>query len=40
MVKLIKATKAVPKENCCGKRVKRTNKKKIVYKKTIRRNSK
>ena len=36
MSKIIKAVKPVPKENCCGKRVKRTDKKKIVYKRTVK----
>jgi len=40
MAKVIKAVKPVPKESCCGKRVKKAGRKKIVYKKTIRRNSK
>jgi len=40
MAKIIKAVKPVPKENCCGKHVKKAQRKKIVYKKTIRRNSK
>ena len=40
MARTIKAIKPVPKENCCGKRVKKAERKKIVYKKTIRRNSK
>jgi hypothetical protein len=37
MVKVIKAVKPVPKENCCGKQIKRTERKPIVYKKTVRR---
>jgi len=39
MVKIIKATRPLPKDNdCnCGKQVKKTERKKIVYKKTIKR---
>ena len=40
MPKIIKAGKPVPKENCCGKRVRKSERKKINYKKVIRRNSK
>ena len=36
MTKIIKAVKPIPKENCCGKQVKKTERKPIVYKKTIR----
>jgi len=36
MPKTIKAVKSVPKENCCGKQVKKAERKKIVYKKTIK----
>jgi len=38
MVKIIKATKPLPKENdCgCGRQVKKTERKKIIYKKTIK----
>ena len=36
MVKTIKAVKPVPKENCCGKRVRKSERKKINYKKTVR----
>jgi len=39
-MKIIKAVKPIHKENCCGKRVKKTERKKINYKKVIRRNSK
>ena len=37
MAKTIKAIKSLPKENCCGKQVKKADRKKIVYKKTISR---
>ena len=37
---IIKGTKKVSKENCCGKRVRKAERKKINYKKVIRRNSK
>lgn len=36
MSKIIKAVKPELEENCCGKRVKKTEKRKIVYKKTIK----
>jgi len=36
MAKIIKAGKPIPKENCCGKAVKKAERKPIVYKKTIR----
>jgi hypothetical protein len=36
MTKIIKAVKPKVKENCCGRRIKRQNKRKIVYKKTIK----
>lgn len=39
MVRMIKGTKSLPKEkDCgCGKTIKRTDKKKLVYKKKIKR---
>jgi hypothetical protein len=36
MKKTIKAVKPKLNENCCGKRVKRTEKRKLVYKKTVK----
>jgi len=36
MVKIIKAVKSLPKENCCGKAVRKAERKKIIYKKVIR----
>lgn len=36
MAKIIKAVKPLPKENCCGKQVKKTDRKPINYKKTIK----
>ena len=36
MAKIIKAVKPIPKENCCGKRVRKAERKKINYKKVIR----
>jgi len=33
MVKIIKAVKSLPKENCCGKAVRKAERKKIIYKK-------
>ena len=37
MTKIIKAVKPKLEESCCGKRVKKTEKRKIVYKKIIKR---
>jgi len=39
MAKIIKG-RTLPKEDCCGKRVRKAERKKINYKKVIRRNSK
>jgi len=36
MAKVIKAVKRVPKENCCGKQVKKSERKAIIYRKTVR----
>ena len=36
MSKIIRGRKVVPKTNCCGKKVDRTKKKKITYKKIVR----
>lgn len=37
MGKIIKAVKPLPKDDCgCGRRVKKTERKPIVYKKTVR----
>jgi len=35
-MKIIKAVKPIHKENCCGKRVKKTERKKINYKRVIK----
>ena len=37
MPKIIKAVKSKLKEDCCGRRVKKTERRKIIYKKTIKR---
>ena len=37
MPKIIKAVKSKLKEDCCGRRVKKPNRRKIIYKKTIKR---
>jgi hypothetical protein len=36
MIRKIKAVRPLPKENCCGKQVKKAERKKIIYKKIIK----
>lgn len=35
MIKIIKAVNPIPKENCCGKQVKKFERKPIIYKKVV-----